>query len=91
MSISGKSAKQTYPDKSQANHPRSRKMASLELGRNAPIMVSSCTAIKNVTGPRESPLWQGKGTWSGEESLQTDLQTNHTTRHGIEHHRIERL
>ena len=42
-----------------------------------------------VTGPRESPLWQGKRKWAGEESLQTDLQTNHTTRHGIEHHRTE--
>ena len=41
-----------------------------------------------VTGPRENPLWQGKRTWAGEESLQTDLQTNHATRHGIEHHRI---
>ena len=34
---------------------------------------------------------QGKRTWAGEVSLQTDLQTDHTTRQGIEHHMAKAL
>ena len=32
---------------------------------------------RRVSGPRKSPLWQGKRTWAGKESLQTNLQTNY--------------
>ena len=53
MSISGKSAKQTYPDKSQANHPRSQENGEPRTGAQCPHHGFSCTAINNVTVSRQ--------------------------------------
>jgi hypothetical protein len=59
-------------------------------GSQAPESLPSMAAVRHQFRPlwvksgriascRVRPLWWGKRTWPGEESLQTKLQTNHTT------------
>jgi hypothetical protein len=39
----------------------------------------------NPSPPRVRPLWRGKRTSAGKESLQAKLQTNHAAQHGMGH------